>query len=149
MIENHLRQPQKQLEASDERYEHFPIMRDFNADVSDSSIASFCTLFKLKSIVKEPTYYSNPEHPSCIDLFLTNCPRSFHSTCLYESRLTDFHKFVVTNLRTCFEPLPLEISKYRNYKNFDEDKFRCLFKKRLNNFNADDITMDIFKMTMF
>ena len=37
--------------------------------------------------------------------------------------------------------------KYRNYKNFDEDKFRILFKKRLNDFNTDDITVDIFKMT--
>ena len=52
LIENHLRQLQKQLEASSERYEHFLIMRDFNADVSDPSVTSFCTLFKLKSIVK-------------------------------------------------------------------------------------------------
>ena len=37
--------------------------------------------------------------------------------------------------------------KYRNYKNFDELKFRILFKKRLNDFNTDDITVDIFKMT--
>ena len=52
LIENHLRQLQKQLEAFSERYEHFLIMRDFNADVSDPSVTSFCTLFKLKSIVK-------------------------------------------------------------------------------------------------
>ena len=27
------------------------------------------------------------------------------------------------------------------------DKFRCLFKRHLNDFNTDDITVDIFKMT--
>ena len=27
------------------------------------------------------------------------------------------------------------------------DKFRCLLQKRLNDFNTDDITVDIFKMT--
>ena len=27
------------------------------------------------------------------------------------------------------------------------DKFRCLLQKRLNEFNTDDITVDIFKMT--
>ena len=97
--------------------------------------------------MKEPTCYKNPENPSCIDLFLTNCPRGFHSTCLYETGLSDFHKLVVTILRTSFEPLPPKIIKYRNYKNFDEDKFRILFKKRLNDFNTDDITVDIFKMT--
>ena len=122
-------------------------MEDSNADVSDPSMTSFCTLFKLKSIAKEPTCYKNPENPSCIDLFLTNCPRSFQNTCLYETGLSDFHKLVVTILRTSFEPLPPKIIKYRNYKNFDEDEFRFLFKKRLNDFNTDDITVDIFKMT--
>ena len=98
-------------------------MRDFNADVSDPSVTSSCTLFKLKSIVKEPTFNENPENPSCIDLFLTNCPRSFHSTCLYETGLSHFRKLVVTILRISFEPLPPKVIKYRNYKNFDEDKF--------------------------
>ena len=122
-------------------------MGDFNADVCEPSVTSFCTLFKLKTIVKEPICYKNPENSSGRDLFLTNSPTSFHNTCLYETGLSDFHKLVVTVLRTIFEPLPRKIIKYRNYKNFDEDKFQCLFKKCLNDFNADDITVDIFKMT--
>ena len=69
-------------------------MPDFKAGVFDPSMTLFCTLFKLKNIVKEPTCYKNPENPSCIDLFLTNCPRSFHNTCLYETSLSDFHKLV-------------------------------------------------------
>ena len=77
---------------------------------------------------------------------LTNCPRSFHNTCLYKTSLSDCHKFVVTILWTSFEPLAPKIIKYRNYKNLDEDEFRCLFKKRLNKLNTDDITVDIFKM---
>ena len=44
-------------------------MPDFKAVVSDPSMILFCTLFKLKKIVKEPTSYKNPENPSCIDLF--------------------------------------------------------------------------------
>ena len=72
LIENHLRQLQKQLEGSSERYEHLLITGDFDADVSDPSMTSFCTRFKLKSIVKEPTRYKNPENSSCINLFLTN-----------------------------------------------------------------------------
>ena len=134
MIEIHLRQLQKQLEAFSERYEHFLIMGDFNADVFDPSVTSFCTLFRLKRIAMEPTCYKNSENPSCIDLFVANCPRSFH-------------KLVVTILRTSFEPLSPKIIKYRNYKNFDKDELRFLFKKLLNDFNADDIAMDIFKMT--
>ena len=60
------------LEASSERYGHFLIMGDFNADVSNPSITLFCTLFKLRNIVKEPTCYKNPENPSGIGLCLIN-----------------------------------------------------------------------------
>ena len=98
LIENHLQQLQKQLEAFSERYEHSLIMGDFNTDVSDPSLTLFCTLFKLKSILKEPTCYKNPENSSCIDLFFTNCPGSSHNTYLYETGLCDFHKLVVTIL---------------------------------------------------
>ena len=42
------------------------------------------------------TCYKNPENHSFIDLFLTNCPRNFHKTCLYETGLPDFPKLVVT-----------------------------------------------------
>ena len=138
LIENPLRQLQKQLEAASERYRHFLVMGDFNADVSDPSMTSFGTLFKLKSIMKELTFYKNPDNPSCISLFITNCLRSFHNTCLYETGLSDFHKLAVTILRTSFEPLSPKIIKYRNNKNFDEDKFQCLFKRRLNDFKTND-----------
>ena len=94
-----MQQLQKQLETSCERCEYFLIMEDFNADVFDPSLTSLCTLFKLKSMVKEPKCYKNPEHPSCIDLILTNCPRSFHDTCLCGIGLSDFSKLVVTILR--------------------------------------------------
>ena len=65
---------------------------------------------------------------------------------LYEAGLSDFYKLDVTILRTSFEILRPKIIKDRNYKSFDEDKFRYLFKKRLNELNTDDITVDAFKM---
>ena len=65
---------------------------------------------------------------------------------MYETDLSDFHQSVVTILQTSFELLPPKIIKYRNYKNFDEDKFQCIFKTRLNELNTDEITVDIFKM---
>ena len=65
---------------------------------------------------------------------------------LYEAGLSDFYKLDVTILRTSFEILRPKIIKDRNYKSFDEDKFRRLFKKRLNELKTDDITVDVFKM---
>ena len=54
-------------------------MRDFNANISEPTLTSFCTLFKLKKHVKGATCCKNPSSPNCIDLFLTNCARSFHN----------------------------------------------------------------------
>ena len=121
-------------------------MGDFNADMSDPSMTSFCTLFKLISIAKETTYYNNFKKSQLHRFIIHNRSRSFHNTYFYETSLSDFHKLVVIILRSSFEPLPPKIIKYRNLKKFDEDKFRCLFKKRLNDFITDDISVDIFKM---
>ena len=34
----------------------------------------------------------NYMNPSCIDLYLTNCPKSFESTLTIETGLSDFYK---------------------------------------------------------
>ena len=54
-------------------------MRDFNANIAEPTLTSFCTLFKLKKHVKGATCCKNLSSPNCIDLFLTNCARSFHN----------------------------------------------------------------------
>ena len=79
LSERHVNQIQAQLEFFCKNYEHLLILGDFNANISEPTLTSFCTLSKLKNLVKEPTCYKNPNNPSCIDLFLTNCARSFHN----------------------------------------------------------------------
>ena len=89
----------------------------------------------------------NPNNPSCIDLFLTNCARSFHNTCVFETGLSDFHKLVVTLLRSKVESLPPKIISYRTYKQFNEGKFKDLFLSYLNELEMSDLSVDVFKMT--
>ena len=50
-----------------------------------------------------PRCFKNPEKPSCIDLILTNCPRSFQNSCTIETGLSDFHKLVVTVMKTTYK----------------------------------------------
>ena len=66
---------------------------DFNAQVSDRS---FCSIWNLKSLGKDPTCFKNPNNPSSVDLFLTNTIRSFQEKQMFEAGLSDFHKLVVT-----------------------------------------------------
>ena len=50
-----------------------------------------------------PRCFKNPEKPSWIDLILTNCPRSFQNSCTIETGLSDFHKLVVTVMKTTYK----------------------------------------------
>lgn len=47
-------------------------MGEFNTNIFEPTLKSFCVRFKLKNLVKKPTCYKNPENPSCINLFLKN-----------------------------------------------------------------------------
>ena len=59
-------------------YEKVILGGDFNSQIGENCIDTFMYQHNLQSINKEPSCYKNPNNPSCIDLFLTNRPRSFY-----------------------------------------------------------------------
>ena len=88
-------------------------MGDFNVRFTEVTMAAFCDEYKLKTLNKEPTCFKNYMSPSCIDLFLTNCPKSFESTLTIETGLSDFHKLIVTVLKAKHENVPPKCSLNR------------------------------------
>ena len=60
---------------------------------------SFCENYNLKSLIKEPTCYKNPNKSTCIDLILTNVPHMFQSKCVTETGISHFHPMTVTVMR--------------------------------------------------
>ena len=90
-------------------------------------------------MINKPTCYKNPEKPSCIYLILTNCPRSFQNSCAIETGLSDFHKLVVTVMKTTYKKLQPKIINYRRYKYFNNEKFREeLIQIEANGNNCDE-----------
>ena len=85
------------------------IAGDFNAQVNDIKLDTFCSTWSLKSLGKEPICFKNPNNPSCIDFFLTNTTRSFQETQVFMTGLSDFHKLVVTILKSTFPTSPPKI----------------------------------------
>ena len=67
---------------------------------------NFYNSYSLNSLTKQLTCFKNPENPTCIDLILTNKPRSFQSTCVIETGLSDFYRITVSVLKTHFRKLP-------------------------------------------
>ena len=118
---------------------------NLNIERSDPVLNDFCNVYNLFSLVKEPTCFKNPDNPSCIDLFLTNRPRSFQNTLTIETGISDFHKMVITVMKVFYKKQKPKIIQYRSYKNFDNQVFQRelnseLLKIDLNNAELSEFT---------
>ena len=89
-------------------------MFDFNVGPENTNIKSFCDNFDLTNLNKKLTCFKNPQNPPCIDLILTNRPRSFQNSCATETGFPDFHKMTLTVMKKSFRKYKPTISKNLN-----------------------------------
>ena len=82
---------------------------------------------------------------SCIDLYLTNCPKSFESTLTIETGISDFHKLIVIVLKVKHEKVPPKIMQYRGYKNFDSTRVFEKHQVRLTHLNMNSLDFGSLK----
>ena len=94
-IESRLNCLSRSIVSLSSKYENIILLGDFNSCIDDSHMIGFCDTYKLRSLVKHPTCFKNPEIQSCIDLLSTNKPLSFQTTTVIETGLSDFHKMIV------------------------------------------------------
>ena len=123
------------LDLHSSKYEKILILGDFNVEIEEANMKSFCKNYNLKSLIKQPTCYKNSNKPTCIgDLTLTNVPRMFQSTCVLETGLSDFHLMTLTIMRKTFKKMRPRVINYRSHKNFFNEKFR---DSLMNNFSNE------------
>ena len=150
-IKKHLTALRHSLDLHSSKYDKILILGDFNVGIDEANMQSFCESYNLKSLIKQPTCYKNPDKPTCIDLILTNVPRMFQSTCIIETGLSDFHLMTVTVMRKTFKKLSPRIISYRSYKDFSNETFRDCLVNNLSNevFSNNDNGLEKFcKTTM-
>ena len=119
-------------------YERILLAGDFNIDKEEEKLQDFLFERNLKNLVKEDTCFKSINNPSCIDLFLTNSAPSFQHTTTMTTGLSDFHKMVVTVMKTTFPKVQPKIVYYRDYKNFDLYAFRTDLRTQLSKINEKD-----------
>ena len=88
----------------------------------------FCELNDLVSLIDKPTCYKNFDKSTSIDLILTNKPNYSQHRNVFETGLSDLHLLTVTEFKMGFQKLQPQVITYRNYKNFDNDKFQVDIK---------------------
>ena len=130
MICNHLDALSKHLDLYSTTYENILILGDFNVGIEEQHLKDFRDNCNLTSLIKQPTCYKNPSNPTCTDLILSSTPRSFQSTCVTETGLSDFHLMTLTVMKKSFRKFNPRLINYRSYKNFSNEDFReCLLEK--------------------
>ena len=102
-IDNHLLALSDSLGVYSSTYEEIVILGHFNVGKENNYMKIICKNYNFRTLIKQPTCYRNPDNPTCINLILTNVPRSFQSTCVLEAWLSDFHLMTLTVMRKRFK----------------------------------------------
>ena len=144
MISNHLTILSKNLEHYLPLYDNIILLGDFNSECTDLHMSEFCGTFNLASLIKDKTCFKSLDNPSCIDLILTNKPRSFQNSGVIETGLSDFHKLTITVLKTSFRKKPPKIISYRCYKKFSKVNFRHDLEFYISGINIYNTSNDDF-----
>ena len=116
-------------------------MGDFNTEPNEPAISNFCKIYNTKNI-KEKTCFQKPENPTCIQIILTNRPRSFQDSAVIETRLSDFHKMCVTVMKMYHYRQKPSVITYRNFKNFSNTEFMNDLEEHLVKFDHFDNIKD-------
>ena len=132
------------LDHYSENYENFMFIGDFNMTETEEQLKNFLDLYSLKNLVKEPTCYKS-HTPKCIDLVLTNRNGTVQKTTTVETGLSDFHKMVVTVLKTTFPKQGPTVINYRNYKKYNENVFKNDLQQELQRIDPSDLNYSSFE----
>ena len=119
-------------------YDKFLLAGDFNMEEEETLLSNFLSDYHARNLVKDKTCFKSLENPSCIDLYITNSYRSFQNTTTVSTGLSDFHKMIVTVMKTTFPKVKPEVMIYRDYKKFCEGHFRNELKTELSKEKVDD-----------
>ena len=55
------------------KYMNILSLGDFNVEIEEANMKSFCQNYNLENLIKQPTCYKIPNKPTFIDLILTIC----------------------------------------------------------------------------
>ena len=103
LISNHLEEIGKSLDNYSSKYDNFILLGDLNSGPAESAVRDFWEIYSCKNLVKDDTCFKNPLKPSCVNLIITNRPKSFQNSVTVETGLPDFHKMTLAVMKVFYE----------------------------------------------
>ena len=113
-------------------YDKFLLSGDFNTEPSNKHMIDFLSDLEAVNLVKDPTCFKSVTNPTSIDVFLTNCPRSFQNTNSICTGISDFHNLIVTIFKTAVPKCKPKILKYRAFNNFNIESFQSELQNKIS-----------------
>ena len=92
LISNHLKEISKHLDNYFSKSDNYILLGDLNSEPTESAVRDFCEIYSCKNLIKDNTCFENPLKPYCIDLKITNKPKSFQSSVTVQTGLPVFIK---------------------------------------------------------
>ena len=131
-------------------YDNFILLGDLNSEPTESAVKDFCEIYSCKNLIKDNTCFKNPLKPSCIDLMITNRPKSFQNSVTVETGLSDFHKMTLTVMKVFYKKQKTNIVTYRNYKHFSNEVFMLDVKNSIIQMTSEnnDLKFDRLKTAL-
>ena len=127
LLNNHIQSISRSLDFYSSKYHNFIFLGDFNAETSNTTFSEFCATYNLKNLITEPRWFKSLENPTCIDLILTNRPKCFQKSNVFEIGLSDFHKLALTVLKAYFQKQKLKLIKIEAIKNLKAICLKMIF----------------------
>ena len=79
--------------------------------------------------------------------YLKNYPRFFQRSKVFEIGLSKIHLLTVTEFKMSFQKLQPKIISYRDYENFDNEKFRSdIWKMNFNTTGREGFRKTVFRI---
>ena len=120
-------------------------MGDFTAELSNNFADSFFGSSSLKSLIKKPLRFKNPDNPTSISLILTNRQKSFQNFIDIETWLSDFQSLLLLKVKSYLKKLEPKKLIYLDFKNFSNQQFRTELLKELSENNVDAGQLHLFQ----
>ena len=124
----------KVLDSLNYNFEKFQLIGNFNSEDHDTEISRFINNHEAKNIVKEKSVVNS----SCVDLLITNSPKSFQHTHIYPCELPDHYNLVFLALKYTFGKQKSNVRYYRDWRKLDNAVFRTELREALKRVEGHD-----------
>ena len=104
---------------------------DFTAEYHEPIPAQFSHDYNAVNIIHENPRHKRINNSSCIDLIITSSPNGFQTKSNFCTGLSDFHKLVITVLKTFFRKTAPKEIHYRDFDKFNRDDFKTDLRQQL------------------